>query len=101
MRLVERKQVSKFPVPLSRASLRALHEIVEVWVQSLLEGQQSIAVYLRGKPRLPQAFRDFVGNVASAGELVRRAGVVKQLAVALEHPGELVIEDLGVKLAGR
>src|SRR5712664_2741387 len=62
--------------------------------------QHPIAIQLRDNPGVPQTFRHFVGHIASAGEFVRRAGVMKQPAFALEHPGHVVIEDLRVEFSG-
>ena len=43
----------------------------------LLDGQHSIAIPLRGEPRVLQSFRYFVGNIPAAGQFVRGAGVVE------------------------
>src|SRR6266853_902557 len=43
----------------------------------LLDGQHSIAIQLRGEPRVLQSFRYFVGNIPGAGQFVRCAGVVE------------------------
>src|SRR5205809_7672502 len=42
-----------------------------------LDGQHSIAIQLRGEPRVLKSFRYFVGNVPAAGQFVRCAGVVE------------------------
>src|SRR5713226_4526949 len=62
--------------------------------------QHPIAIQFRDKPGVPQTFRHFVGHIAPAGEFVRRAGVMKHPALALEHPGQVVIEDLRVEFSG-
>ena len=62
--------------------------------RSLLHRQNPIAVQLGGEPGVAQTLHDFVRHIASTAELVRGAGVVKELAFALEHSRELIIKNL-------
>src|SRR3569833_1221318 len=62
--------------------------------------QHPVATQLGDKPCTPQTFHHFIRHVATAGQLVRRARVVKQLALALQHPDQLIIENLRVEFAG-
>src|SRR5690606_39897745 len=62
--------------------------------------QHPVQRQLRAEAGLLQPLRHLARHVASAGQLVRTAGVVEKLAALAQHARELVVEGLRIQFAG-
>src|SRR3569623_504699 len=62
--------------------------------------QHAVAAHFRDEAGAASPLRHLIGHILTAGLLVRRAGVVKQPALAPHNPGKMVVKYLRVQLAG-